>query len=224
MKKSLIIALIVLVVYLLIMLLFFSDFSGNKAIHKKERQTINTYFDKDNDFKETQTITNSDIGIDDILTSLDVLDIGGYDSFKKASYKLTNLSTENKNYFRKYVNSLDDLNSLFIDQKVIFDFDNDKKDEQLLFISNYDNKDAKKWLSAVYYIDSEVNKVILKTTHIYHDSDFLKYKLVNIVDLNNDGNYEIIINKSDNEFDCNDLYELNGDNFTSVFICGLPTI
>ena len=225
MKKAWIIGIGILLIYLVIMIVVFSDNDGKKALKKEEKKTVHEYFKKDRDFKDDATvITANNDGIADILDSLKELNATGYNNPKPATYQMTKLSSDNISYFNHYVKA-QDLTNLSVNEKVQFDFDSDGKDEQLLIISNIDNKSVSKWISAVYYIDDSVNRIRLEE-YKGKDKDNLKFRLVNIVDLNNDGNYEIILSKKSINYEepCLDLYELEEGKYEAIVFCTFPTV
>ena len=223
MKKGWIIAIVILLVYLILMIVLFGDKNDNNNKQtKQEKQTIEKYFEQEEEPIEEEVEPNN-TGIDMVKQELQIIGVSGYDSFTPATYNIQSLSTNNLAYFKKYVKDENDLKNLSINQKVEFDFDSDGDLEQLLLISNVDDENAQKWISAVYYIDEKINKIKLVKYSMYEQSN-IKFELANIVDLNDNGKYEILLKLLPSNGDCYDLYTLGENIYKPVVICDQPTV
>ena len=222
MKKGWIIAIVILLAYLILMIVLFEDKNDNNKQTKQEKQTIEKYFEPEKDSIKKEVEPNN-TGIDMVKQELQIIGVSGYDSFTPATYNIQNLSTNNLSYFKKYVKDENDLKNLSINQKVEFDFDSDGDLEQLLLISNVDDENAQKWISAVYYIDEKINKIKLVKYSMYEQSN-IKFELANIADLNDNGKYEILLKLLPSNGDCYDLYTLGENTYKPVVICDQPTV
>ena len=223
MKKGWIIAIVILLVYLILMIVLFGDKNDNNNKQtKQEKQTIEKYFEQEEEPIEEEVEPNN-TGIDMVKQELQIIGVSGYDSFTPATYNIQSLSTNNLAYFKKYVKDENDLKNLSINQKVEFDFDSDGDLEQLLLISNVDDENAQKWISAVYYVDEKINKIKLVKYSMYEQSN-IKFELANIVDLNDNGKYEILLKLLPSNGDCYDLYTLGENIYKPVVICDQPTV
>lgn len=223
MKKGWIIAIVILLAYLILMIVLFGDKNDNNNKQtKQEKQTIEKYFEQEEEPIEEEVEPNN-TGIDMVKQELQIIGVSGYDSFTPVTYNIQSLSTNNLAYFKKYVKDENDLKNLSINQKVEFDFDSDGDLEQLLLISNVDDENAQKWISAVYYIDEKINKIKLVKYSMYEQSN-IKFELANIVDLNDNGKYEIMLKLLPSNGDCYDLYTLEENIYKPVVICDQPTV
>lgn len=224
MKKSYIVLLVIFVSYLLLMLVLFYN-KDEKSYQEKEREKISeNYFPLENKKVKENSISNNATGLEELKQQLELANIGGYTSFVPVLYEVNKLSSQNLNYLKKYVSNENDLNNLSLNQKVIFDFDSDKKNEQLIIASNLNDGKAKRKFSIVYYIDEKIN-VVIENKFTLESDNILKYELVNIADLNNDGLYEIILQISTDytKYNCYNLYELKNGNYAPVIQCSYGT-
>ena len=115
------------------------------------------------------------------------------------------------------VNSLNELSSI---QKVTFDFDSDSQEEYIYAISNImaEEPSMNEFSIIVYVNDGKKKDIINKTSNVNYI-----YEISNIIDFNEDGLYEIIIehqkpmNPSEN---CHSMYELRNKKYELVKSCG----
>lgn len=121
---------------------------------------------------------------------------------------------------KDYNITINSLNELSFSQKIAFDFDSDDQDEYIYSISNImAEEQTLDEFSLVIYIDDGKKKDIMNKTS---DVKYI-YEISNIIDFNEDGLYEIIIehqkpmNPSNN---CHSMYELKNKKYELVKSCG----
>ncbi len=217
MKKIYIILFGVLVIYIILMIVLFADDSNETPNQRSQREEREKYFPIDENEQDIQLVNDNIEGVDKVQKQLKILGIDGYNSIKGARYEISSLNSENKMYLQKHFAIK---GNLIVNQKIIFDFDSDGDKEQLILASNINNKNQNKTFSIVYYIDKSIT-VIKKNTYNEYNDNNIKYSLANIIDLNDDGNYEILLKISTNsmEYDCYDTYELNEGVYSPIILC-----
>ena len=221
MKKSWIVIIIIFVVYVTLMIVLFGGQKDDKNKPTiQEKNEIKKYFYNDNN-QINEISSNDKKELNKLQEEFTSLGIDDMDTFIPAKYTIKTLNEDNLKYFQKYI-SREYLNNLTVNQKIEFDFDDDGKNEQLILISNVGNDNVKKWITAVYYIDKKINIIkrrIYKEENHYNE----KVELSNIVDLNGDGLYEIILKTTPPNEECYDVYKLNYNSvFKSVVLCEEP--
>ena len=223
MKKAYVALIVIFVGYLAIMFFLFYGKEEENYQQKKEKEIKESYFSVKKDEVPENVVSNNNTGIAEVKRQLELSNIEGYDGSVSPLYGVQSLSESNLNYLKQNFIGYD-LDNLTINQKVILDFDSDGEKEQLIIASNLNDDTSQKKFSVVYYIDKKINTVIKKRFTLDSDS-VLAYELVNIVDFNNDGLYEILLQVStvDTKYECYNLYELEKGNFKPVLLCSYGT-
>lgn len=97
---------------------------------------------------------------------------------------------------KDYDLSINNNSELTVNEKVVFDFDNDNEDEIIYNLSNItldiDNANTLLFTLVIYQDNDKIQTVIDKKETI-SNSDNKFYTISNIIDLNNDKKYEIIL-------------------------------
>ncbi len=173
----------------------------------------------------------SNEGVLEIEKQIKILDLKKYlrrYDFKEppiAEYYIGEITERNIGKLEKITDSID-ITTLEINQKVRFDFDSDGSYEKIYILSNVKNDKINDWITAIIYEDNGNLYSLFNQKYNKNSIDLgIKYELINIVDFNNDGLYEIIIkpkvNGNDNNANCYNLYELINDEFQKVIECDL---
>lgn len=127
---------------------------------------------------------------------------------------------EIKSLLSKYnihINSFDDLSKI---QKISMDFDNDETNEYIYSLSNYMSQTVSSNLfSIVIYVDNDKHYDIVKSLD---DSVKYIYSVSNIIDTNEDKNYEIIIEHEkplNASMNCHSMYGLKKGKYDIIKSC-----
>jgi len=97
-----------------------------------------------------------------------------------------------------------------------FDFDKDGKNEFIYSVNIIKNEN--KYDSFVFMKKDDEYILIAREESDYVDVNFVRIKLFNIVDFNNDGDYEFVISRMMSEYGPNyyELYNFDGNKFTKL--------
>lgn len=205
MKKSYVIVVLILSLYLVIMYLLFAN---QTQVSEATKKVVKDYFPV---VKEEGKLKSTTDGVEKVKQKLN-----NSDNLHNVSYNENEISEINREYFEKKLNVK--LDNLVINQKVTFDFDKDRKKEQIIVISNVDTEKNTKSFSAIYYIDEEVLEIkTFKYSEI--NSNNIKFILTNVVKFNK--NYGVIITEEDSngKFLCYGLYKLSNNDFETIVQC-----
>jgi len=131
---------------------------------------------------------------------------------------------EVNNLLAKYDIKINNLEELSLVQKVTIDLDKDEENEQIYSLSNMMSEfENSKTFSLVIYIDNDKEKTIMKniTDSSIDDINYI-YSVSNIIDLNNDDKYEIIIEQQrplNAGLDCHSMYKLKRGKYVAIKSC-----
>lgn len=138
--------------------------------------------------------------------------------------------TNTNNYIIKEIEKenklkIENMEQFSINQKIVLDFDNDGKNEELYLLSNMFNMDVnqiEKALSYVLYVDNKkIQKIINLAVNDNERFDSYSYYISGIIDYNNDKKYELIISKG--MFrpypSCQIIYELSKGKYIPIKSC-----
>ena len=137
-------------------------------------------------------------------------------NFKEEEPSLMEVNSVLNKYNIK-VNSFDDLS---ISQKISMDFDNDGTDEYIYSLSNYMSNTVKTTIfSIVVYVDNDKYSDIIK--FLDKDVKYI-YSLSNIIDVNEDKKYEIIVEHEkpyNASLNCHSMYGLKKGKYDTINSC-----
>lgn len=173
----------------------------------------------------------SNEGVLEIENQIKILDLKKYlrrydfEEPQIAEYYVSEITERNIEKLEKITDSID-ITTLEINQKVRLDFDSDGSYEKIYILSNVKNEKINNWITAIIYEDNGNLYSLFNQKYNQNSIDLgIKYELINIVDFNNDGLYEIIIKPkvsgNDNSSNCYNLYELINGEFKKVIECDL---
>ena len=222
-KKRVLIILLVLTImiiafksYISLNTIYFGNFSkaiviGKKVIKKDENRRI--ILKKVNAYKDDKIIDGYiksekvDIGYNYYLESnknkkIDMKELIASGTMIKLDIpSSSNVDVlKNENTISK-INNLLDLNlddsELFDYKKITFDIDNDSEDEEVIYVNYLEDNYSK---TNIFINDNSIIKVFEYKRDITNKiASYKTFKLSNIIDLNNDKNYEIIISRVDSD-------------------------
>ena len=92
-----------------------------------------------------------------------------------------------------------DMTNIDYSYKVVIDLDDDDYDETIYVATNYDYNEVPETAFAIVYVVDENGVTILEENYVTSENiyDLVQYSIKNIVELDSDGNYTIIISSSD---------------------------
>jgi hypothetical protein len=144
----------------------------------------------------------------------------GFDDIKPANYSWQFYDSTDSEYLLSYLNSNDaGLSSSFepYTSKITYDFNNDGKEETIYTTTNVNlSEDVKKKFSGIFMVSDK------KITNIESNSDS-PYQVREILDLDNDNEYEMIVSKGTIDvptFDaCYQIYKLQDNKWNIIKDC-----
>lgn len=135
-----------------------------------------------------------------------------------ADYEKSTVKPENDYYVSTILSNVDKSIWNTFDAKMVnIDLDGDNQSEMLYVVSDVTKDNTSCIGTKVFMVkDNEIQMII--------NSGMYRYELTDILDLNNDGKYEIILEKSDEVEDrsnCFELYELKNGKYKAIKKCEL---
>ena len=109
---------------------------------------------------------------------------------------------------------INDFGKLFKSYKINVDLDNDKVNETIYVISNYDYVNVYDNMFSMIYVNDDNKQYILEENYYTKDNieDFIQLNVSYILDLNGDKNYTIVVSSSDNNTTIDNFY-LKSNNY-----------
>ena len=116
-------------------------------------------------------------------------------------YEKEKLSTEDVNKLTNLMYSKDvyDITNINSSYKITLDLDDDDIDETIYFATNYDYSEIPETAFSIVYINDENGITVLEENYVTAENIFniKQYGIDNIVELENDGYYTVVISSSD---------------------------